>query len=84
MALHLIKLQKEPRGICLGVIFYRNIIVVSVRMIKNPKLRAEKSPIYCKVLPLTCDVYSRKVIRLAREEMSVPTPPILTPRSNSR
>ena len=53
-------------------------------MIKNPKFRAEKSPRYFKVLPLTCEVYSRNVIRLARDEISVPTPPMFTPRSNSR
>ena len=60
------------------------IIVVTVKMMRKAKLRAVKSPRYCKVLPLTWDVYSRKVIRLARDEMRVPTPPILTPSSNSR
>ena len=78
---------KYENGVLIDSVFalnYKNNVVVTVRIIKNPKLSAVKSPRYFKVLPLTWDVYSRKVIKLAREEMSVPTPPILTPRSNSR
>ena len=46
---------------------------------KNAKLNTEKSKTYFFEPPGLCLVYSRKVIRLAREEISVPTPPILTP-----
>ena len=50
-------------------------------MIRNAKLNAENSKIYFFAPSRSCEVYSRKVIRLASEEMSVPTPPTLTPRS---
>ena len=35
-----------------------------------------------KVIPLSCFINSLKVIRLAREEISVPAPPILTATSS--
>lgn len=59
-------------------------IITAVNMIRNPKLNAEKSPIYLSALPELCFVYSLKVIRLASEEISVPTPPIFTPSKSSR
>ena len=54
------------------------------RIPKKPKLNKENKPIYFRVLPLLCLVYSLKVIKLANEAMSVPAPPILTPINNSR
>lgn len=65
------------------VFIYKNIITDIVRTIRKPKLNAENKPIYCAVFPFTCEVYSRKVIRLASDEIRVPTPPIFTPRSSS-
>ena len=55
-------------------------IINTVSNIRNPKLNSEKSLIYFIALPGLCFVYSLKVIRLASEEISVPTPPIFTPR----
>ena len=56
----------------------------TVKIIKKPKLNAEKRPIYERVFPLTWVVYSRNVIRLASEEISVPAPPMFTPSKSSR
>ena len=50
-------------------------------MARNVKLIAVKSPKYRSALPGLFEVYSLKVIRLAREAMRVPVPPILTPTS---
>ena len=58
---------------------YRIKLCIVVKMPKKAKLKAEKSNIYFHAFPCVFDVYSRKVIREAREEISVPTPPILTP-----
>ena len=54
-----------------------------VKINKNAKLNAENKAIYLPVFPGLCFPYSRKVIRLAREEISVPTPPIFTPNNKS-
>ena len=51
----------------------------TVKTPKKAKLNAEKSSKYFPPFPGLCFVYSRKVIKLANEEMSVPTPPIFTP-----
>ena len=56
----------------------------AVSRIKNPKLNAEKRRIYFPAFPGSRFVYSRNVIKLASEEISVPTPPIFTPTSNAR
>ena len=63
------------------VFIYRQISAAHApsRINKNAKLNAEKSKIYFFAPPWSCFVYSRKVIRLAREEINVPTPPMLTP-----
>ena len=50
----------------------------------EPKLMAENSTMNRPVCPLTCFVYSRKVIRLASDATSVPAPPIFTPTSSPR
>ena len=55
----------------------------SIRTPKNAKLNAEKSSKYFPDFPSLCLAYSRKVIRLAKEDISVPTPPIFTPTSNA-
>ena len=74
----------------MSIVFRKNttkiyiiISITEVRIIKKPKFSAEKRPIYLRVFPLTWEVYSRNVIRLAREEIRVPTPPILTPTRSS-
>lgn len=51
---------------------------------RKPKLMAENSTMNRPVCPLTCFVYSRKVIRLASDATSVPAPPIFTPTSSPR
>ena len=58
-------------------------IIEAVRMPSIVKLKSEKRRIYLPLLPGLCLTYSRKVIRLASEAMSVPAPPILTPTSSS-
>ena len=60
-----------------------HIIANAVKMIKNPKLNAENNAIYLPALLGLCAVYSRKVIRLARDAMSVPVPPMFTPKSRA-
>ena len=65
------------------VIAYKKRYAVSVKIIKNAKLNAENNAIYLPALPGLCEVYSRKVIKLASEEIKVPTPPIFTPSNNS-
>lgn len=46
---------------------------------KKPKLNIENSAMYFFVFPGQTELYCLNVIRLAREAISVPTPPILTP-----
>ena len=58
---------------------YSKIIATAERINKNPKLNAENNAMYFPVPLGSCLVYSLNVIRLAREEISVPTPPIFTP-----
>lgn len=58
-------------------------LCATVNTPKNEKLKAEKSSMYFHALSPDLDVYSRKVIREAREEISVPTPPIFTPTSKA-
>lgn len=50
-----------------------------VSTIKNEKLNAEKMPIYFPLFPGLCEQYSLNVIKLASEDISVPTPPMFTP-----
>ena len=52
-------------------------------MKRKAKLNAEKSNKYFFVDFGLCLVYSRKVIKLASEEMSVPQPPIFTPSKSA-
>ena len=54
------------------------------RMIKNEKLNAEKIAMYFPAFVGLCAVYSRKVIKLARDAIRVPVPPIFTPKSRLR
>lgn len=51
---------------------------------RKAKLKAEKSARYFPVLFGYFEENSFKVMRLAREAMGVPVPPILTPSSNAR
>ena len=53
----------------------------TVKMPRNAKLNAENKRTYFPVFPFVFEVYSRKVIKLASEAMSVPAPPIFTPTS---
>lgn len=57
--------------------------MTAVSIARKPKLNAEKVRIYFKVLPGLWLVYSLKVIRLARDAISVPVPPIFTPTRRS-
>ena len=50
-------------------------------MAKNAKLKRENKSTYLPTFCGSCLEYSPKVIKLASEEMSVPTPPIFTPMS---
>ena len=54
-----------------------------VKTIKNARLKIENKPTYLSVLSGLCFTYSLKVIKLASEDISVPTPPILTPTSSA-
>ena len=70
----------------LAVFFYVNIIIASIEKVRintKPKLKIEKSPIYRQDFPGLCFIYSRKVIKLAREAINVPAPPMLTPSKSS-
>ena len=60
-----------------------NNSINAVSKIKKPKLNNEKSLIYFPALPGLCFVYSLKVIKLARDDIKVPQPPILTPTKRS-
>ena len=51
------------------------------KIIRKAKLYMENIPIYFKAFPGLYLVYVLKVMRLAREAMSGPAPPILTPIS---
>lgn len=62
--------------------FYTKLHSIT-RIIKNEKLIKENSPRYFNFLFGLCLIYSLKVIRLASEAISVPTPPILTPNNKS-
>ena len=57
---------------------------MKIRTIRKIKLISENLATYEKVLPGFRLVYSRNVIRLASEAISVPVPPIFTPRSKSK
>ena len=59
-------------------------VMATNRTPRKPKLMAENSTMNRPVCPLTCFVYSRKVIRLASDATSVPAPPIFTPTSSPR
>ena len=52
-------------------------------MIRNVKLNAENIPIKYPLLPGTYELYFLYVIRLARDDISVPTPPMFTPTRRS-
>lgn len=58
--------------------------MASSSIARRPKLTAENSSRKRPVCPVTCFVYSRKVMRLANDATSVPAPPMLTPMSNPR
>ena len=60
-----------------------NILIETNNIIKNIKLSAVNIIMYCLLFPGLWRLYSLKVIRLAREAISVPTPPIFTPISKS-
>ena len=62
-------------------IFY--IMQNAIRITKNSILSVANLSIYLSVFPGWSLVYALNVIRLARDAMSVPTPPILTPSSSS-
>ena len=63
-------------------VFYNNIKKQEPsKMKRKAKLNAEKRSKYFFAPCGSCLVNSRKVIKLAREEMSVPQPPIFTPKS---
>ena len=64
-------------------IAYKKRYAESVKIIKKAKLNAENNAIYLPALPGLCEVYSRKVIKLASDEISVPTPPMFTPNNNA-
>ena len=51
----------------------------TVKIPKKAKLNAENKSMYLPTLCGFLEVYSRKVIKLASDDMSVPTPPIFTP-----
>lgn len=51
---------------------------------RKAKLNAENFAIYESASFGRCIVYERNVIRLARDAIRVPVPPILTPRRSSR
>ena len=57
---------------------------VTVKTAKNAKLIILNQSKYFPAFPFAFAVYSRKVIKLASEDINVPTPPILTPTSNGR
>ena len=50
-----------------------------IKIPRNAKLKSENFIMYLRVCPGSCFEYSLKVIRLAREDIRLPTPPILTP-----
>lgn len=73
-------------GICqVAFVFYKFKMSFENKniTIRKPKLNAENKRMYFPVFPLLCFVYSLNVIRLARDAISVPVPPILTPTSNA-
>ena len=55
----------------------------AVRIPRNAKLKTENFTIYAVLLPGLCFTYSRKVIRLASDAISVPAPPMFTPTRSS-
>ena len=59
----------------------QNVMAAS-KTARKPKLMAENSAMNRPACPLTCFVYSRKVMRLASDATSVPAPPMFTPTSN--
>ena len=61
---------------------YANNVMAASRMARKPKLMTENSARNHPGCPLTCFVYSRKVIRLASDATSVPAPPMFTPTSS--
>jgi hypothetical protein len=73
-------LKVKPEGFPLG---FQNMSATAVRMIRKAKLNAENCNMYLPVFSGLCEEYSRKVIRLAKDEIKVPTPPMLTPTSRS-
>ena len=64
-------------------LFYIIKSITVVNIIKNEKLNKENRPTYLAVLFGLCLTYSLKVIKLASEDISVPTPPTFTPTSNA-
>ena len=63
--------------------FFQRTSITPVSKIKKAKLKREKRSRYLPVFFGSRREYSRKVIKLAKEEMSVPTPPIFTPTNRS-
>ena len=70
-----------PFYCCIQISFSKNIKPVSTT--RNAKLKSENFAMYFPALPGLCFMYSRKVIRLARDAINVPTPPMFTPTSKS-
>ena len=56
---------------------------VKVKIVRKAKLNAENIPIYEKTFLGLYFTYSRSVIRLASDDIRVPTPPIFTPIKSS-
>ena len=56
----------------------------AVRTTRNNRLKAVNTPRYLRAFSRLCEVYSLNVIRLARDAISVPAPPIFTPIRSSR
>ena len=79
----IIKYKKRHTGRARMSSCYNMILSTTSNMIKNAKLNAENLTIYDLILCGAYLLYSRNVIRLARDDISVPTPPILTPTNNA-
>lgn len=77
--------MKNKKNNAKFLLFYKfySIIQTPSKINKNEKFIIENSPTYLSVPFGSLFTYSLSVIRLAREDINVPTPPIFTPRSKS-
>ncbi len=65
------------------MLLYFIISINAVRIITKAKLYKENIPMYLRVSPGLCLIYSLKVMSDAREAIRVPAPPIFTPKRSS-